>query len=292
VRAEWGRPQPALFVSRWGDLLGDETGAGALSGALAAELGRWDRSGVRAVEVVGADPANLNAAVRPPVVPLRLEPHGATGLRLADLSVRMEHDRPWLHCAGTDVRLVPVYGSAAAIGNEDACSRLLLQLAMAHGWELLSLGSPLLAERRSWTHVPRVVLPGGTVLSAQRWSVDRRTVAALAGREGPEQYVEWRRHADRLGLPATVWVGAAEDPDPERQVLRTDSPLAVRSLLLEAARAPRALEFVEAHGEPSEWPVRDAQGRHHLAELAVSWFDETHWDHLAGTARDQGEGPG
>jgi hypothetical protein len=292
VRAEWGRPQPGLFASRWDAVLsrGRMDGTlpdGTLSDALARELARWHRSGVRAVEIVGSDPANLNTAVRPPAVPLRLDPHGATGLRPAGVTVRIAQDRPWLHCAGLDAPLVPVYGSAAAIGGEDTCSRLILQLAMAHGWELLSLGSPLLAGRRDWPHLPRVVLPGGTVLSGERWSLDRGAVATLAGRDGPEQYLEWRAHAERLGLPGIVWVGSAEDPDPERLVLRTDSPLAVRYLFREVARAPAALEFVEAHGEPATWPVRDARGRHHLAEVAVSWFDDTHWTSLGRAASDR-----
>jgi hypothetical protein len=284
VRAEWGRPQPSLFVARFDHLLGHNTSTGELADAIAQKLSGWERSGLRAVEIVGHDPINLNAAVRPVIAPLQLEPHGVADLRPAKLSVRLEHDRPWLHCAGFDEKLVPVYGSAAAIGADDPCSRLLLQLAMVHGWELLSLGSPLLVGRRHWPHLPRVALPGGTVLSGERWSLDREAVADLVNLEGPTQYLAWRRHADRMALPSNVWVGFADTSDPERFVLRTDSPLAVRCLLLEMERAPRAVEFVEAHGDPAMWPVVDAEGRHYLAELAVSWFDDSHWQSLDVTA--------
>jgi hypothetical protein len=131
-----------------------------------------------------------------------------------------------------------------------------------------------------WPHVPRVELPGGTVLSGEQWCLDREAVRALTTCSGSARYLAWREHVERLALPERVWVGPADGFDPERLLLCSDSPLVVHCVFEELARDPHAVVFVEAHGDPSEWPVRDEQGGHHVAEFAVSWFDDEHWSAL------------
>jgi hypothetical protein len=279
LRAEWGRPQPGIFVTRLGQLLSgpDNDSGGGLLVELAGQLARWSSGGLSPVDIVGADPANPNAAIRPSTAARTLNPHVDGDLRVCDLAVVSLNDRPWLQMTDRPERLLlPVCTSAALIGTHDPCSRTLFELAMAQGWELTSLERIRLAEEGSaWEHLPRLRLPGGTVLAPERWWLDSATVAAIARERGAAQFLAWRRQIVELQLPASlVWVGFVANPDEPRLVVRTDSPLAIHCLFLRVRRSPGALVIVAPHGDPTDWPIRDADDRHYVAELAVGWYDD------------------
>ncbi|MBG0566018.1 lantibiotic dehydratase [Actinoplanes aureus] len=258
---QFGRPQPALFAARVAALL--EDGRGGVITNLRELFRGWARHGTRTVEVIGADPANRNAAVRPRIADLDLCAHSPDCL---EFGVRLTGDRAWLSSATGP--LMPVYGSAALIGRRDVCSRVLFALAMGHGWEFVSGGFPI--DGRD--HLPAVLLPGGTVLSPEQWAVDAPTVQRLAAAEGAAQYLEWRREAERLALPGLVWLRRAGSGD-HPILLRTDSPLAV-SCVFRARHGGVVLTALP--GDRRDWPVRDPQGRHYLAELAITWHDGDH----------------
>jgi hypothetical protein len=241
---DWGRPQPAIFAARFGELLGGPKG-GVIS-ALRALARSWSGAGASPVEIVGTDPLNRNAALRQDLTPHRLCAHAPEAARL---TVRVENGRPWLH--GPAGRLLPVYSSAAFIGSTDPCSRVLYTLAMGHGWELISDGS-----------------------SPQRWTIDGPTVDELRAHQGSARYLAWRRVVERLELPALVWVGRTVKPDARLILVRTDSPLAVACLLRGNDSTPNGLVLTALPGDPSSWPVRDEAGNHYLAELAATWYDE------------------
>jgi hypothetical protein len=274
LRAEWGRPQPGIFLTRLGQLLNDPDSE---SGDLVDEhVARWTSAGLSPIEIVGADPSNPNAALRPRSVAPTLNPHVDGELRVCDLAVVTVHDRPWLRSANHPERLLlPMCTSAALVGTRDPCSRTLFELAMAHGWELTTVERFRLAEEgAAWDHLPQLRLPGGTVLAPERWWLDAPTVAAIAGEKGAAQFLAWRRQAVKLELPVLVWVGFVADPDEPRLVVRTDSPLAVHCLFLRLRRSPGGLVIAAPHGDPGRWPVCDDADQHYVAELAVGWSDD------------------
>jgi Lantibiotic dehydratase, N terminus len=275
-RVEWGRPQPLAPASRFEPLLAEGEEPSPLASAARDWLGSWERAGVEPVEVVGADPLNPSVAVRPVVTRTRLDTTAA-GQRIAEVSVGVTpgEARPWLCRKGSAGRLVPVYTSTATVGLEDPCSAVLFRLAMGHGWEFV--GRRLVPELVGLRGIPRIELPGGTVVSPARWWLEADAVEELLGLRGVDRYLAWRRQVGRLGLPERTWV--ALDPDPARplQFLRTDSPLDVDCLFRRIAW-PFRLELVEVHGDPDEWPVQDEEGQHYASEVALTWADDTYWD--------------
>jgi hypothetical protein len=286
----WGRPQPGIFATRLADLLSDPPGAEApMIGALRECAATAARAGVTLAEVIGDDPFNPNAALRPALSGARLEPHGPPETSLRDVRLVLDASgRPWLRRPQAPGWVLPVYNSGATIGYEDACSWLLLTLALGHGWEFVSFGFPgLPAEITRWQHLPRLELPGGAVLSRERWTIDGATVARLAGSDEPTRYLAWRAETERRGLPDLVHVRCG--PDAPELLLRTDSPLAIRCLFdTVAARAPWIV-VTELPSRPDTWPVRDELGQHYLAELAVTWYADDYWA-LAPPPRDGDDG--
>ena len=232
VVTEWGRPQAGMFVARLAPALSND--GLALVTELRRRSGTSRAEGIVAAEIVGSDPVSLNTAVQPWIARCRLEPHGTS---LAGLRLELEPGslRPWVIGARGE-RIFPAYHSAAAIGGVDPCSWLLFRLAMGHGWEFMSFGFPALAqERASWLHLPRLVLPGGTVLSAERWTIDGKTLRAIRACDEPGRYLAWRAEAERLGLPDLLRVRWDRHPGAAPVLMRTDSPLAVSSLFLRVA---------------------------------------------------------
>ena len=185
-----------------------------------------------AADVAGSDPADLNTAIRPRISSTRLEPHGRGESSLHGLRLELDAGslRPWV-IDRNGKRMLLTYQSAAAIGATDPCSWLLFRIAMGHGWEFVSFGFPALpAERSTWHHLPRLVLPGGTVLSAERWTIPGETLRAISMCDESGRYLAWRAEAERLGLPPVVRVRWDPHPAASPILLRTDSPLAVSSL--------------------------------------------------------------
>jgi hypothetical protein len=151
-----------------------------------------------------------------------------------------------------------------------------MTLAFGHGWEFVSFGFPALpAEIAAWGHLPRLYLPDGTVLSRERWTLDGATVARVAAAGEAERYLAWRAEADRLRLPPLVHVRCG--PDQPELLLRTDSPLAVRCLFDTILADAPWMIVTELPGQPDAWPLRDAEGQHYLAELAVTWYADDYW---------------
>jgi len=276
-----GRPEAALFAARFAPVIGDAPVLAALRDGLAAGM----PPGLRALEVVGLDAFNPNAGLHPLHAPEVLDPHSpAGGLREVCVEADPMTQRLWLRRVGDADVQVSIYSTGAAIGYHDVCSRLLLVVGVTHGWEFLSFKMPpLRAERMRWKHLPRVVLSGRQVLSPERWTIDRQTLERLHKLGGAARYLAWRREMARVGVPALVHVRCG--PDEPELLVRTDSPLAVRCLLdAYASRAPW-FELSELPGDGCDWPVRDEEGRHYLAELGVSWFNPGYWSAVDPRAR-------
>ena len=197
---------------------------------LQADLARWFYSwsdhGFEAVEVVGADPANPNAAVGRDLPLRRIGPVPGS-LDPASLTVHVADDgRPFLRHQPRDGRgpdtemLIPVHLHPAAVGRTNPLSAGLWRLAQSQGWEWLGLGLPLLPaeiEASRSAPLPRLELTEGAVLSSRRWVIDIAELTALAVIRGAEGYLGWRALADRLGLPRLVFIRIDSHPEePER----------------------------------------------------------------------------
>jgi hypothetical protein len=279
-----GRPEPAMFATRFASLLDEDRDDGEtpIIAALRECAAAAARCGVTPIEIVGWNPLNPNTAIRPALNETTLDPHGAPSPSLHGLSIVVDAVtlRPWLRDSQMLGPLLPVYSSAAAIGWHDRCNRLLLTLALGHGWEFLAHGFPALrAERTRWRHLPRLVLPGGSVLTAERWTIDSETLRRLTDLRGAARFRAWRREVDRLGLPELVHVRCG--PAVPELLVPTDSPLAVQCLFdTVLARAPW-IQIAELPGSPDRWPIQDTAGNHYLAELAVSWHADGYWAAVA-----------
>lgn len=267
------QPQPGLFAARHGPALRDgedEAEEPALFGQMRDTL---DRVGVLPVEVVGIDAGAPNAALRPALAEATLDPHDVPGRSLHGVSLLIDGGwRPWLLGPRGSRPLAPVYNSTATVGRRDSCSALLVGLALASGWDLAASRLPALQpERTGWSHVPRLVLPGGAVLSPRRWMLDLEALDRITSRSGANRYLAWRREVVGRGLPELVYVRQGT-LQPEI-LMRTDSPLAIRCLFDRTGDAPW-LMLTELPGRPETWPLVDEEGRHYVSELAVTWYAE------------------
>jgi hypothetical protein len=274
LRVEWGLPRPLAAAGRFGALLSRGGTEAGLFRAVRDWYGSWARHGIEAREVVGRDVTNPSAALCPLVTSRRLDTAGTTAWRTDAVVVTDAVAlRPWLTHPSWDRDVVPVCDTAATMGAEDPLSFLLYRLALAHGWEFTArrvLPGPVAAG-----YAPRIELPSGDVLSPARWWLGRSDVAELVRLDGGDQYLAWRGHVERLGLPAAVWVVTASRGEATPQYLLTTSPLAVSALF---ARLPAVeLEFFEVHGDPTDQLVVDEAGRRYASELAVLWRDDTYW---------------
>jgi hypothetical protein len=254
-------------VGRFGDLPGD-----GLIGAVRDWYDCWGRHGLEAREVVSSDVLSPNAAVCPRVTTRRLE---AAGTWVAGAAVETDADalRPWLTHPSWKRDVVPVCDTPASMGHSDPLTFLLYRLGLAHGWEFVgrrAVPGPVEAG-----YAPRVELPSGTVLSPARWWLEAPHVSELATLDGPERYMAWRDHAERLGLPRAVWV--VTDPALEAipSYLATSSPISVDALFDRVQ--VEELEFFEVHGDCDTQVCVDEAGRRYACEVAVVWRDDTYW---------------
>jgi thiopeptide-type bacteriocin biosynthesis protein len=277
-----GRPEPgfgALARRTWFPELDEELGLW---------LASWADDGVEAVELVGADPSNANAALGSPLAARRVGPV-PDGLDPRRLGLRIDGEgRPFLveldaeGAEATGGRLVPLHPHASAVGSANALSAGLWRVAQAQCWEWVGLGVPLLPSEVEAgggrpRGLPRVEGQPGVVLAPRRWVLDPGELRAIARATGADRYLAWRGLAERLGLPALVLVRTSPDPETPERLVRTDGALAVRAFLDAVAhQQPRRLVARELPGDPSRWPVVSTRG-HHLAELVVSWRDRNFW---------------
>jgi Lantibiotic dehydratase, N terminus len=283
---KWGRPQPAMFSSRFGVLLdpdNNDPSPPSLESPPAELRNRLAEIG--AVQVVGSDPGSHNAAIRARSTELLLEPHDAGPLQGWTVSTEPGSLRPSLHPPMQEASLVPIYDSAANFGGHDSCSRFLRTAAMAQGWELLAWGFPILpAERERWHHLPRLVVSrdsardsesSETVISSRRWIVDAEVIRRITNLDGSDRYLAWRAEIQGIGASDLVLVRAGLNPDNPELLIRTDSALTVRALFDGLRRDERTTPLVltELPGDPASWPVQDEAGGHYLSELAVTWFN-------------------
>ncbi|MYW06688.1 hypothetical protein GT354_52105, partial [Streptomyces sp. SID3343] len=272
-----GVPYVAPFAGHQRELLA-EGGAPELPSP-AEWLSRTTPVGVGVIEVVGRDAVNPDAALHEPLAADVADP--AEGLDGLAVVVDTEL-RPWLRRAGGSEVSIPVYGSCALIGRTDPAGRLLAALADAHGWDLtgryeptpakVSIGAPAGAATTA-TVLPRVAFPDGTVLAPRRWRIDP---GGPGGAASPaERYLAWRRVVEALGVPNPAYVRTG--PDTPELLIRTDSPLIVRSLFDRLPPGTPRLELVEPAASPEHWPLTDEAGAHYAAELAVDWACADYW---------------
>ena len=261
-----GRPQPGLFGNRLHSVLGDCGPADTLRRSFV----QWEDV---VVDVVGADPVDPGAALRADVAKLVVDAGGRCGIPISRLALEVDREwRPWLVDATGGSRLLPVYSSAAAIGRFDPLSRVLLTVALGHGWEMLSYGIPPLSdELEAWHQFPRLVLSGDVVLSPRRWTVSGLGMMDIAAVGGADRYVAWRRAMDRLSIPPLVCVYV--HPARPGLVVRTDSPLVVELLVERWQREPGRPPVVLTEVPNDPLTLVDAEGGHHLLELGVTWID-------------------
>ena len=240
-------------------------------------------SGVTPIEIIGEDIPNPNAGMRVVSFGSMLNPHGTPGIHLHDLNlvIDLENSRPWLRMSQMPTLFIPVYNAIGAIGFNDPCSRLLLTLARAHGWEFLAFGFPALrAERTRWHHLPRLMLPpDGAVLSPERWTLERETVARLVDSTGHFRYLAWRAEVERLELPKLVHVQCG--PAAPKLLMCTESPLAVRCLFDTVAVKAPWINITELPGDPGRWLLKDSDGEHYFAEFAATWYADEYWKAVA-----------
>ncbi len=299
IWARWGRPQPAMFVTRFGPLL--ETGPrGARTAAPVRLSTERALHSLLAVRIVGTDAANPNAALRPVLSTVGTwdvgpciggpsagadRPAGAEPPAGGDPSLWQPFatDRGVL-VVGADGRArVPIYDSAAVIGTHDPVTRFQRTVAMTNGWELVSWGFPVMrGEQDGGPGLPRLVLPargrgvvadpdGRTVLSPRRWLIGADTLAALRDAlDEVDRYLVWRAALDERQVPARVIVRWDLRPDAPELALMSESPLALRCLCERLPLDATALVLTELPGPVEDWPVQGPDG-HHLSELAVTW---------------------
>jgi hypothetical protein len=275
MRAEWGRPHAFCLISRFTDLLNTTTHGAMLAESVRRWYASWERYGCRAAEIVGADPLNFNAAVRPSLTQCRVAPVGSDFV-LAELFIESAPSgiRPWMRTDSTELRLIPVYNCTARIGVRDASSDVLYRLALAYGWEFFC--RRLFPANVPANRIPRLLTPGGTVLSPTRWFLRREDLEDLLRLDELHRFMSWLRHAQRLGLPDRVRVVIGSEPESPLLSIPVTSPLAIRALLSKVARNPADLEIVEEHTECGDWLIKDAEGRHYSSEIVVGWKDPSY----------------
>jgi hypothetical protein len=280
-----GRPQPGLFAARYAEVLADGSGR---ESPLISELRRRAESaagaGVSLAEVAGRDASEPNASLRPSLTRTVLDPHGPPEDSLRDACLILGPQcRLWLTRQATPGVVAPVYNSAADIGATDGCSRLLMRLAMGHGWDLTTFRFPVIRpESTPERHFPRLLLPNGAVLAPERWMVDEDALRRILALRGAARYLAWRREAERLDLPDLVYARFRwEEPE---ILFPADSPLGVQGLFDRIAREPRWLILTEWSRDPARWPLRDSNGDHYLAELAATWYADGYWAAAAPTS--------
>lgn len=292
------RPEPALFVARFGrlapaarssvvDALADGGHAGRRTGASTGpSIGSWP------VEVRPSWSAAPNAAVGAPLVARRLtddDPvptEDAIGGGAASPILRVAPDRVGVRSHTGSVGIgsevgIPFLASAAAPVARSKVLADAIAAASTWGWELVASGlPPVPAEVVAWRHLPAIVATVGpedgwpVELHAERWLIDPAELVECASRpDAASRYRAWRRLADARGLPPWIVVRLAMSPNVESRLLPTTGPLAVDAFLSGFADGPGAVTVVVAQPAPAGTGLL-VDGVAHAVEVAGTWVAE------------------
>jgi hypothetical protein len=278
-----GRPESMLFSARFAPLIGKpRNGDAPFLEELRTHASAAAANGIELADIVGWHPFNPNAAIRPSLITGTLDAQGPPETNLQNLYLRVQpgRRRPWLVRSEDPRPLLPIMTCAANVAARDSVSSALAAIASAHGWEFLAFGfPPLHAERLHWHHLPKLLLNERTILSAERWTLDKRTVTQLRRANGSARYLAWRREVERRGIPALVHIRTGTDA-PEL-LMCTESPLAVQCCFDGADDRASEISLTELPDCPDALPLKDAEGRHYLSEIAVTWCADQYWSGLA-----------
>jgi hypothetical protein len=136
-------------------------------------------------------------------------------------------------------------------------------------------------EIETWRHLPRLML-ADTTISPERWTPPDDIGAALADVSGAERFVRWRRFVRDARLPEFLY--AFHGRHQTESLLAADGALAIEFLGQELKAQGPSFRLQEVFPPPDRFVVRDATGRHYLAELAVAWQgDPGFWSAYAET---------
>lgn len=271
----WGRSAPDFASCRAYDLVDRTTQDLAF-------IMRLHTAEVQPVEIVGIDAANPNATIRlAHRKGFEVGRHAAATASFSQVRVDIDPDgRPWLRFPESEETFVPIYSAPAGIGLTDPTARVLMRLAMAHGWEFISFGIPFAAVQAGVEgDGPVCVSEGDGVLGTQQWILPSSFVRELRAKNNLEQYCMWRDAIDRACLSEWVWIGPAARPDAPRLLTRADSPLLLSVVLEDQDKECESLVLTEVP-EPQQWPVKDECGNHYLSELAITWADPGYWSEV------------
>jgi hypothetical protein len=281
IRIGPGRPESMLFSARFATLIAKPcNGDAPFLEELRTHASAAAANGIELADIVAWHPGNPNAAIRPALVSGTLDAQGPRETNLQNLYLRVQPGggRPWLVRSEGTRPLLPVMTCAANVGARDSASSALAAIASAHGWEFLAFGfPPLRAERLRWHHLPKLLLNDRTVLASERWTLDKHTVTQLRRLNGSTRYLAWRHEVERRRVPALVHMRTGADA-PEL-LMCTDSPLAVQCCFDGADDQVSELSLTELADCLDA--LKDAEGRHYLSEIAVTWCADHYWSELA-----------
>lgn len=282
-------PEPSFFHARFAPLFRRDAGApdaflSWLAAGLRAVEKRWPALG--ACDLAIRNQRNPNVTARPRLSDRLLDPLDDGGRFLRDATIaRGALGRPILTTAGGGEAglLLPAARCAAALGGLDRCAALLSAVSESLGRPPLLAPMPRLSrEVAEWHHLPRLLL-GDTTVGPERWTPPDDLGRSLAEAQGAELFVRWRRFVRRAGLPDFVYTFQGRHRT--ETLLATDSVLGVACLALDLKAHGPELRLQEVFPRPEESVVRDAAGRHYLAELAVAWHaDAAFWERYVAAA--------
>jgi len=262
----WGRPQPDFAFYRLRELLGYPAND------------CWpEASGSKPFEVVGIDAPNPNVTVRKSPAMEQIGRHGASTM-LSHWWVVVDSDgRAWLAQAPESARRLPIYSVAAGIGAHDPAGRLLLRLAMSHGWEYLAYGFPLASTCRGHDVEDLALVPcASESIQLRCWVLSSRLVQMLRSRTGVDRYRAWQRVMQNAALGVWARLGPLEPSAGPQVLLRTDSPLMIEVVVGRLSTDFDELLLTQLPGDPHQWPLVDQDGGHHSGEAAVTWSHRTY----------------
>ena len=282
VRMGGVTPDPCFFYSRFHDLLGADRRAPDSflvwqMTAIEAIERQWPR--LKFADLAIRNHHNPNVTARPRLASQLVDPlDDGDGAFLRNATIACGTDgRPNLVIAGDDRLLIPAARSAAVLAGLDRFAFILASASAFLGRPALLAPMPRFdREMKAWRHLPRLVLAGSTI-SPERWTPAPDVGASLASARGAERFILWRRFVRTDKLP--VFVQAFWGPDQTESLLACDSALGVDLLGQELSAHGPSLMVQEMYPAPDQFVVRDEQGQHYMAELAVAWQgDAEFWE--------------
>lgn len=220
-----------------------------------------------------------NAALRPRLTNQTLDPFG--GDRPALDAAVDDKGRLHLHARDSGRRIVPLINTAADLRRADPFAAWIQAHGQLFGRPSLLCPLPALdAELSSWRHLPRLTFDGDVVISAERWHVPPESAATLVHDDPFEQFVAWRGMIAAFHLPELVYAHfGLHDTE---ALISVDSVLAADIVSRSVKAHPAWLHFQEAAVRPETLWLRDSNGAHYVAEMAVAWSgDDDFWRDLA-----------